>query len=155
MKVHLIAIGAKSPAWISQGFSDYQQRLSRWIHLDLIEIASARRTNGPVARAIDTEGSRVLARITPQNYVVALDGSGQAWSSADIAVQVEKWKMRGQDICLLIGGPDGHAPTALARATERWSLGPLTFPHCLVRLLVVEQLYRAASLNANHPYHRA
>ena len=155
MKVRLIAIGERPPAWISQGFNDYRQRLARWMHRDLIEIAPGRRTNGPVARAINTEGCRVLARMTRQNYVVALDGTGQAWSSADIAVQVEKWKMRGQDICLLIGGPDGHDPTVLARATERWSLGPLTFPHFLVRLLVVEQIYRAASLNANHPYHRA
>ena len=155
MKLQLIAVGERPPGWIAQGFADYQRRLSRWLHLDLIEIAPGRRMKGAVQRAIDDEGCRVLSAIAPRSLVVALDGSGHPWSSAQLAEQLEKWQMMGKDICLLIGGPDGHAPQVLERATVRWSLGPLTLPHLLVRLLVVEQLYRAASLRVNHPYHRA
>ena len=86
---------------------------------------------------------------------LALDGRGKAWTSEQLAQRLEHWRGQGRDLALLIGGPEGHAPEVLARADEHWSLGPLTLPHMLVRLLVAEQLYRAAALLANHPYHRA
>jgi len=88
-------------------------------------------------------------------HVVALDGRGKTWSSEDLASELAGWRMQGRDLAFVIGGPDGHAAEVLARAAQRWSLGPLTLPHMLVRLVVVEQLYRAATIVAGHPYHRA
>ena len=84
-----------------------------------------------------------------------LDGRGKAWSSEDLATRLEHWRGQGRDLAFLIGGPEGHATAVLERTDERWSLGPLTLPHMLVRLVLAEQLYRAASMLANHPYHRA
>ena len=87
--------------------------------------------------------------------VVALDGRGKMWSSEQLAQRLEHWRGLGRDLAFLVGGPEGHAPDVVARADEQWSLGPLTLPHMLVRLVLAEQLYRAAALLANHPYHRA
>ena len=107
------------------------------------------------ARAIHDEGAAILAALPRDIHVVALDGRGKAWSSEDLAAQLAKWRMSGRDLAFLIGGPDGHAPDVLARADQSWSLGPLTLPHMLVRLVLAEQLYRATTLLSGHPYHRA
>ena len=106
------------------------------------------------ARAIGDEGARVLAALPKNARVVALDGRGRMHSSEQLAARMEHWRGQGRDLAFLVGGPEGHAPEVLARVDERWSLGPLTLPHMLVRLIVAEQLYRAASILANHPYHR-
>src|SRR5579885_1493093 len=100
------------------------------------------------------EGERMLAALPKAAHVVALDAAGAAWRSEELAARLQRWRLLGKDLAFLIGGPDGLAPAVLARADERWSLGPLTLPHPLVRILVAEQLYRAASLLAGHPYHR-
>jgi 23S rRNA (pseudouridine1915-N3)-methyltransferase len=97
----------------------------------------------------------VQAAIPRNAWVVALDGRGKPHTSEDLARRLESWRQQGRDLAFLIGGPEGHAPDVLAAADERWSLGPLTLPHMLVRLVLAEQLYRACSLLANHPYHRA
>jgi 23S rRNA (pseudouridine1915-N3)-methyltransferase len=86
---------------------------------------------------------------------VALEVTGKAHSSEQLARRMEHWRGQGRDLAFLIGGPEGHAADVLAAAHETWSLGPLTLPHMLARLLVAEQLYRAAAMLANHPYHRA
>jgi 23S rRNA (pseudouridine1915-N3)-methyltransferase len=88
-------------------------------------------------------------------HVIALDGRGKPWTSEQLAQRLEHWRGLGRDLAVLIGGPEGHAPDVIVRADEQWSLGPLTLPHMLVRLVAAEQLYRAAALLANHPYHRA
>ena len=156
MKAKLIAVGEKAPAWVAEGFSEYRKRLSHWLPLDLVEIAPGLRGKGRDAeRATADEGGRVLAALPRGVHVVALDGRGRTWSSEDLARRLEHWRQQGQDLAFLIGGPEGHAPDVLAAAHESWSLGPLTLPHMLVRLVLAEQLYRAASLLANHPYHRA
>ncbi|MBP6798228.1 MAG: 23S rRNA (pseudouridine(1915)-N(3))-methyltransferase RlmH, partial [Luteimonas sp.] len=97
----------------------------------------------------------VLAAIPKNAHVVVLDGRGKAHSSEQLAQRLEHWRGQGRDLAFLVGGPEGHAPEVLARGEESWSLGPLTLPHMLVRLVLAEQLYRAAALLANHPYHRA
>ena len=156
MKAKLIAVGEKAPAWVSEGFAEYRKRLSHWLPLDLVEIAPGLRGKGrDPARATADEGARVLAALPRGAHVVALDGRGRPWSSEELARRLEHWRGQGQDLAFLIGGPEGHAPDVLAAAHESWSLGPLTLPHMLVRLVLAEQLYRAASLLANHPYHRA
>jgi 23S rRNA (pseudouridine1915-N3)-methyltransferase len=100
------------------------------------------------------EGAAILALLDRDEQVIALDGGGKAWSSEALAGQLNTWRMTGRDLAFLIGGPDGHAPQVLARAAQTWSLGPLTLPHMLVRLVLTEQLYRATTIVAGHPYHR-
>ncbi|MHC9084541.1 23S rRNA (pseudouridine(1915)-N(3))-methyltransferase RlmH [Luteimonas sp. RIT-PG2_3] len=156
MKARLIAVGERPPAWVVQGFSEYQKRLSHWLPLELIEIEPGLRGKGrDAARATQEEGARVLAALPRQAHVVVLDGRGKLHSSEQLSQRLEHWRGQGRDLAFLIGGPEGHAAEVMARADEAWSLGPLTLPHMLVRLLLSEQLYRAAAMLANHPYHRA
>lgn len=156
MKARLIAVGERAPAWVAQGFVDYQKRLSREMPLELVEIEPGVRGKGRDAvRATSDEGARVLAALPKSAHVVALDGRGRTWSSEDLAQRLEHWRGLGRELCVLIGGPEGHAPAVMQRADETWSLGPLTLPHMLVRLIAAEQLYRAVSMLGNHPYHRA
>lgn len=156
MKARLVAVGERAPAWVAQGFAEYRKRLSHWLPLDLVEIEPGLRGKGrDAARAAADEGERVLAAVPKGAQVIALDGRGKAWTSEQLAQRLEHWRAQGRDLAFLVGGPEGHAPAVLARADEHWSLGPMTLPHMLVRLVVAEQLYRAAALLANHPYHRA
>ena len=156
MKGRLIAVGVSMPSWVQEGFAEFQKRLSHWLPLELVEVTPGVRGKGrDPRRAMEDEGERVIAALPKSPHVVALDGRGKAWSSEQLAERLEYWRSLGRDPCFLIGGPEGHAGNVLARADERWSLGPLTFPPPLVRIVLVEQLYRAASILANHPYHRA
>lgn len=156
MKARLIAVGERAPGWVAEGFAEYRKRLSHWLPLDLLEVQPGLRGKGrDAARAMTDEGQRVLAALPRQAQVITLDGRGKTWSSEQLAQRLEHWRQQGGDLAFLIGGPEGHAPEVLAAAQESWSLGPLTLPHMLVRLVVAEQLYRACSLLANHPYHRA
>ena len=155
MKAVLIAVGERAPDWVASGFAEYQKRLSHWLPFSLLEISPGLRGKGrDPNRAIADEGARVLAGIPKNSHVLTLDGRGKPFSSEQLARRLEAWRQSGRDLALLIGGPEGHAPEVLAAADESWSLGPLTLPHMLVRLVVAEQVYRAASLLANHPYHR-
>ena len=156
MKARLIAVGERAPSWVAEGFSEYQKRLSHWLPFGLTEITPGIRGKGrDAARAQSDEGQRVLAAIPKNAYVVLLEGTGKNYSSEQLAERLEFWRQQGRDIAFLIGGPEGHSPEVLAKADEQWSIGALTLPHMLVRLVVAEQVYRAASLLANHPYHRA
>jgi len=156
MKARLIAVGERAPDWVATGYAEYAKRLSHWLPLELHEVTPGRRGKGlDPARAMADEGVRVLAAIPKGALVIAMDGRGKPYSSEALAERLEAWRHQGRDLAFLIGGPEGHAPDIEQAADERWSLGPLTLPHMLVRLLVAEQLYRAASLLANHPYHRA
>lgn len=155
MRARLIAVGERMPAWVADGFAEYRKRLSHSLPLDLLELKPGHRGKGADdARAMHDEGAAILAALDRDEHVVALDGGGKCWSSEDLATQLSAWRMAGRDLAFLIGGPDGHAPQVLARAQQRWSLGPLTLPHMLVRLVLAEQLYRATTIVAGHPYHR-
>jgi 23S rRNA (pseudouridine1915-N3)-methyltransferase len=156
MKAVLIAVGERAPDWVASGFAEYQKRLSHWLPFALVEISPGLRGKGRDAmRATSDEGARVLAALPKQAHVISLDGRGKPYSSEQLAQRLEAWRQGGRDLAFLIGGPEGHAPDVIAAAHESWSLGPLTLPHMLVRLIVAEQVYRAASMLANHPYHRA
>ncbi|HET7267264.1 MAG TPA: 23S rRNA (pseudouridine(1915)-N(3))-methyltransferase RlmH [Oleiagrimonas sp.] len=156
MHTRILAVGERMPGWVADGFAEYRKRLSHELPLDLVEITPGRRGKGrdPV-RAMADEGAAVLAALPRDTQVVALDGRGKTWSSEQLAAQLQDWRMSGRHLAFLIGGPEGHAPDVLTRADQRWSLGPLTLPHMLVRLVLAEQLYRATTILAGHPYHRA
>jgi len=156
MKARLVAVGERAPGWVAEGFAEYRKRLSHWLPFELVEVEPGLRGKGRDAtRAQSDEGARVVGAIPRNAWVVTLDGGGRGYSSEQLAQRLEHWRGQGRDLAFLIGGPEGHAPEVLQRADESWSLGPLTLPHMLVRLVVAEQLYRAAALLANHPYHRA
>jgi 23S rRNA (pseudouridine1915-N3)-methyltransferase len=155
MRARLIAVGDRMPAWVGAGYAEYAKRLSHELPLELVEISTKGRGQRDPARAIADEGSAMLAAIPKGTHVIALDGRGKPWSSEELAAQLAQWRMQGNDLAFLIGGPDGLAAAALERSQQRWSLGPATLPHPLVRIVVAEQLYRAVSLLGNHPYHRA
>ena len=155
MKARLIAVGEGAPHWVADGFAEYRKRLSHWLPLELVEITPGLRGKGrDQQRAMQDEGTRVLTAIPKDARCVLLDGGGKCHSSEQLAERLEQWRANGQDLAFLIGGPEGHAPDVRAVAHESWSLGPATLPHMLVRLIVAEQLYRAASILVNHPYHR-
>ncbi len=155
MKIRLIAAGTRMPGWVDAGFADYAKRMPRECRLDLVEIALSRqRRSGDVARAVREEGERMLASTERSANLVALDVRGKVLDTPRLADQLKAWMQDGQNVELLIGGPDGLAPACLENAAMRWSLSPLTLPHGLVRVVVAEQLYRAISILKGHPYHR-
>ncbi|MBK1692879.1 23S rRNA (pseudouridine(1915)-N(3))-methyltransferase RlmH [Ectothiorhodospira mobilis] len=155
MRVHLLAIGTRMPAWVNQGFQAYAQRMPAECELVLREIPAPRRGRNPdVERLRTREGQDLLAAIPRDAWVVALDEGGRVWDTKGLAVRLDEWMHSGRDVCLLVGGPDGLSRDCRERAHLTWSLSPLTFPHPLVRILLAEQLYRAWSLLRGHPYHR-
>jgi len=156
MRIHLIAVGTRMPAWVSAGYTEYTRRLPRECSLQLVEIpVSKRRKSLPAARAMQEEGQLMLAAIPTDCLVIALDVAGKSWSTRMLAQRLQDWLAGGRDVALLVGGPDGLASDCLARADLSWSLSALTYPHALVRIVVAEQLYRAWSINTGHPYHRS
>ena len=156
MKCRLIAAGTRLPDWINDGFREYQKRLRSPVILELQEIQVApRRAGENPQRAIQREGMDMLAALKPDDYVVALEISAQTMSTEQLSAWLAARLRDGRSLALLIGGPDGLSPQCRARADQGWSLSPLTLPHGLVRVVVAEQIYRAMSLLAGHPYHRA
>ncbi|MES9899381.1 MAG: 23S rRNA (pseudouridine(1915)-N(3))-methyltransferase RlmH [Sedimenticola sp.] len=156
MRIHLISVGNKMPRWVQEGYQEYAKRMPQECSLQLVEIAPGHRgKSADVARTVRDEGERMLKAIPRNCRVVALDVKGKAWSTEQLSSQLGGWMGEGQDLALLVGGPEGLAAECLQRADNRWSLSPLTMPHPLVRVVVAEQLYRAWSLLRNHPYHRA
>jgi 23S rRNA (pseudouridine1915-N3)-methyltransferase len=156
MKCRLIAAGTRLPDWINSGFEEYRRRLRKPLALELIEIPVATRRPGesPLP-AVAREGVAMLAGLGREDYVVALQIEAPSMSTAQLSAWLERRMQEGRPLALLIGGPDGLAQDCVRRADQQWSLSPLTLPHGLVRVLVAEQLYRATSLLAGHPYHRA
>ncbi len=155
MKMVLIAVGDRMPAWVAEGFERYRSRLPPECALSLKEISPGKRGKKPeIGRILKEEGKKMLAAIAPGSYVVALDIGGRLLSTPELAQRFSGWLGDGRDLSLLIGGPEGLDEAVLARADWRWSLSPLTFPHPLARVLVAEQLYRAWSILNHHPYHR-
>ncbi len=156
MRIHVVAVGHRAPAWVQQGWEHFTQRLPTPVRPKLHRIAPGRRVGDrdSARRARDAEGQRILKQLPDPAHVVALEIEGSPWSSAELSARLAHWQQAGRDVYLLIGGPDGLAPACLGRANERWSLSPLTLPHALVQVLLAEALYRAWSIGAGHPYHR-
>jgi len=155
VRVRLVVVGTRMPKWVAAGVAEYEPRLPREWRFEIVEIPVASRgANADVARLKRAEGERMLRAIPDGAEVIAFDERGESLSTLQWAKAVEGWQRHGRDVALLVGGPDGLAPECLSRASRRWSLSKLTLPHGLVRVFVLEQLYRAWSVTQGHPYHR-
>jgi len=148
--VRILAAGTRMPRWVNDGYAEYAARMPRLSRLELIEIPLGRG-----AAATRGEGDRMLERLADSTYVVALAVDGAAHSSEAMARWWGKRLAAGRELAFLIGGPDGLSGECLSRADESLSLSALTLPHGLARVVLAEQLYRASTLLAGHPYHRA
>lgn len=149
------------PSWITEGFDDYAKRFSKDTPISLIEISPEKRGNQNAAIVKEREGERILeaiAKLTPQHspksYTFALDVKGKSYSTETLAQKLSQCQAHYSTLNFVIGGADGLSQHCLEKANELWSLSPLTFPHALVRVILIEQIYRAWSLLNKHPYHR-
>jgi 23S rRNA (pseudouridine1915-N3)-methyltransferase len=152
MNLRVVALGHRMPDWVAAGWSDYARRLPRDYALELIELEP--RTSGKsVAQLLAAEAVRIAAACKGA-LVVALDERGRSWTTRVLADHLARWRDDARAVAFVVGSADGLADTVKQGAAEVVSLSALTLPHGLVRVVVAEQLYRAASLLAGHPYHR-
>jgi len=145
MRVRILAVGTRMPEWVTAAYEEYTRRLRSAMRIDLEELT--------VGRAKADEEKRLLERLG-DDYLIALDERGKSLTTLQLAKWLGDRQQDGRNLCFVIGGPDGLGPGILARASLRWSLSGLTFPHAMVRVILAEQLYRAHSVLQNHPYHR-
>jgi 23S rRNA (pseudouridine1915-N3)-methyltransferase len=155
MKIRLLAVGQKMPKWVQETFNDYNQRLNKAQQIELIEIPPVHRNKSSNAtKAKQIEGKNLLSAIKAGEKLILLDEHGKNISTKYLAQTIQNWQLEGHDIAIVIGGADGVSDEVKQKAFAKWSLSQLTFPHPLVRVIVIEQIYRAYSIIANHPYHR-
>ena len=156
MKINLLSVGTRMPAWVEAGVAEYSKRLPQDFSFSVTEVPLGMRSKGgDVAQAIRKESEALLSRVRAQDYVVALEVGGKVLNTEALAQRLDAIRMEGRHLALLVGGPDGLGAPCLERANEKLSLSALTLPHPLVRILVAEQVYRAWSVLNAHPYHRA
>ena len=151
MELFLLTVGKLRPSY-REACDDYLRRLGRYLKVREVEVREASRAPTVAAQRAE-EGERLLARRPPGSRLVALARQGTAWSSEEVARQLERWQQEARPVAVAIGGSRGLPPDLLA-AADRWSLGPLTLPHELARVVVVEQLYRACTILRGEPYHK-
>lgn len=156
MKFILLAVGNKMPAWVTTGFTEYQKRMPPHLQLVLHEIEPVKRLSKSTSlKAKELEGKAILEALPKKAYVVVLDEHGKSLDSVQLAARVHDYQQLGSDVVIIIGGPEGLSDEVRQRADEMLSLSRLTMPHPLVRVVIAEALYRAYSIDANLPYHRA
>lgn len=154
MKIKLLCVGDKMPAWVDTAYKDYASRLSKNYKMELKQIALLKRSKHQISQLIEKETQLLHKNIAQQDYVVALEVTGKEYDTPTLSKRLEHWQGLGQNLVFVIGGPEGLHPSILQRANEKWSLSKLTLPHPMVRVIMMEQLYRAWSILNNHPYHR-
>jgi len=142
------------PEWAQTAWDDYAKRFPFEIKIELKAVKTEPRASKSLETIYAAERSRIEAAIPKGCRIVALDERGTALTTMALAGKLKEWQLSGGDVALVIGGPDGLDPAFRQAAHERIRLSDLTLPHAMVRVLLVEQLYRAWSINANHPYHR-
>jgi 23S rRNA (pseudouridine1915-N3)-methyltransferase len=154
MKLHVVAVGDKLPGWAEMAVAEYVKRMPREARIEVMAVRPEKRAGQSAARIKALEATRILEKCPPGARLVALDEHGKEPTTRELANTLDAWLQSGRDTVLVLGGADGLAPELLARAEATLALSRLTLPHALARVLLVEQLYRAWSLLANHPYHR-
>lgn len=155
LKCTVITLGNKMPGWVVQGSNDYAKRFNDGILLKIIEIPLIRRSkSSDLTRILDKESSLIKEALPNGARIIALEIEGKAFSSEELAQHISKLQNTSSHLCFLIGGPEGLSTEILKLCDERWSLSKLTLPHPLVRIILLETLYRAWSIMNNHPYHK-
>ena len=154
MRIRIVALGQRMPGWVTEAVADYAKRIPREYGLDLVELKPSPRDRGrTVAQILADEARRILLACEGA-HIVALDERGDAWSTRVLADKLRGWRDGATDVAFVIGSADGLDASVTKRADARVAVSAMTLPHPLVRVLLVEQLYRAVSLLAGHPYHR-
>jgi 23S rRNA (pseudouridine1915-N3)-methyltransferase len=154
VRVRVIAVGTRMPAWVRSACDDYLKRLRGALPLTLTEIEPGSRSRASASRAIAMEGERLLKAVRPSDHVIVLDERGRTFTTRQLADWLKERMGAAEDLAFLIGGPDGLSQGVASRGQLTLSLSRLTLPHALVRVVLLEQLYRAHCILANHPYHR-
>ena len=155
MRFIVASVGHKMPGWISEGFNEYAKRMPREARIELLEIKPEPRSSGKTATQImAAEAQRIDSALPDGCLRIALDERGAAWTTHQLADNMQSWMGEGRNVAFIIGGADGLDPALKQGASQLLALSALTLPHAMVRVLLAEQLYRAYSLLQNHPYHR-
>ena len=154
MKLLIVAVGQRVPDWAQTAYDDYAKRFPSELRVELKAVKTEPRGSKTIETLLAAERDRILAALPRGCRVVVLDERGTSSSTLALAQQLKQWQLASDDVALVIGGPDGLEPAFRASAHQRIRLSDLTLPHAMVRVLLIEQLYRAWSVNANHPYHR-
>ena len=154
MRLTIVAVGLKMPDWAQTAYDDYAKRFPPEIKVELKAVKTEPRASKTLNTLLLAEKLRIEAAIPRGTHIVALDERGTSVTTVALAERLKAWQLLGDDVAIVIGGPDGLEPDFKKAAHERLRLSDLTLPHALVRVLLVEQLYRAWSITINHPYHR-
>ena len=154
MKLWVVAVGQRVPDWAQTAWDDYAKRFPPELKVELKAVKTEPRGSKSLDTLYAAERERIEAAIPRGCRIVALDERGTQLTTVALAGKLKSWQLEADDVALVIGGPDGLDPAFKQAAHERIRLSDLTLPHAMVRVLLVEQLYRAWSINANHPYHR-
>jgi 23S rRNA (pseudouridine1915-N3)-methyltransferase len=154
MRIYVVAVGQRVPDWAQTAWDDYAKRFPPELKVELKAVKTEPRASKTLETIYAAERERIEAAIPKGTHIVALDERGTALTTVALANKLKDWQLASDDVALVIGGPDGLDPAFRKAAHERIRLSDLTLPHAMVRVLLVEQLYRAWSINANHPYHR-
>lgn len=156
MKLYIVAVGQRQPAWADEAVADYLARFPADFSVTLKEVRAEARTAGAlVERLLAAEAERLRTAIPAGGVTIVLDERGKDWTTAQFAEAIGRWRDAAETVSFVIGGPDGLDPQVKRSARVQLRLSSLTLPHALARVLLAEQLYRAWSLLAGHPYHRA
>jgi 23S rRNA (pseudouridine1915-N3)-methyltransferase len=155
LKISIIAMGNKMPNWVLDGSQEYAKRFQDSMQLKLIEIPLFRRSKtSDLGRILEKESALIKEALPANAKRIALDSKGESFTSEELALKIRRLGQRSSHLCFVIGGPEGLVPDILDHCNERWSLSKLTFPHPLVRIMLLETLYRAFSIINHHPYHK-
>ena len=155
MRITILAVGHRAPGWIQEGFNEYAKRMPPEARVELVEVKPEERGAGrSTDKAKGVEGERILAALPQGATLLALDERGKAVTTKGMSVMLSDWMRDGSSPAFAIGGADGLSDAVKERAAKLISLSALTLPHALVRVILAEQLYRAWSILARHPYHR-
>jgi len=155
LKITICAIGQKMPGWVNEASSELKKRLIQKIQLEWVELPLIKRSHSQQSNQIfEKEYQSFLDAIPQKAYLIALDAEGQLFDSKQLAARMEELQTQHSHWCIIIGGPEGLHPNLLKKAQQKWSLSPLTFPHPMVRLILLECLYRSWCIQHNHPYHK-
>jgi len=154
MKLRVVALGQRMPAWVDAGWDEYARRMPQEFTVELVALKAEPRDRGKTMAQILTAEAKRIADACKSAYVVALDERGDPWTTRALADRLARWRDDARDVAFVIGSADGLAESVKRDASATVALSALTLPHGLVRVIVAEQLYRAASLLSHHPYHR-